>query len=207
MEKAHGSDWSEVVYSLHYFCNMASCRYLTFTNWHYFEQHMYNEHGHELTDLQMDMKLRCNFTTIPREPDYCPICNINIFTDLKLRSLFLKDSNKGKEREHALQPQRRVEVEDSEERSSSDSDESKMSYPIDDAEAQRQAKMISAKRRKLARHVGMHLKELAFLSIEGLRDTPRNRHFGPDSSVSETSSAEPKPDTESERGGLLSPTH
>ncbi|KAH7009786.1 hypothetical protein EDB80DRAFT_868314 [Ilyonectria destructans] len=205
MKKAHGSNWSEEVYALHYFCDMDSCSYPAFTNRDKFEQHMNGRHGHELTNAQMDMKLRCNFTTIPREPNYCPICNRNIFTGLKLRSQLLKKPNKGKEREHVPQPQRR-EVEDSEELPSSDSDEAIVSYRIDDAEAQRRAKLISAKRRKLARHVGIHLKELAFLSIRGLRHTPRNRDFGPDSSVSETSSTESKSDTESELGELISPT-
>lgn len=157
-------------------------------------------HSHELTDAQMSLKLGWNFLTRLRGPDYCPICNRDIFTGLKAGSQYLKKPNKGKERENAPESQQRVEVEDSEELSASDSDECIESYRIDDAEAQRQAKLVSAKRRKLARHVGRHLEELAFLSIRGLGRDPRPVEFESGSSVPEISSTESESDTESELG-------
>lgn len=200
MKKAHGSNWAEEVYSIHYYCNMDACGYITFTNRPKFERHMIDQHHHELTDAQMQVKLCLNFSASSRKQNHCPICNRNVLTSRELRPHLLKKPSKGKERKHVPQPQQRIEVEDSEELSSSDSDESTDSCRIDDAEAQHRAKLISVNRQKVARHVGRHLKELAFLSIRGLGHTPRPEEFEPESSVSELSSTESESDTESELG-------
>ncbi|KAH6972975.1 hypothetical protein BKA56DRAFT_734724 [Ilyonectria sp. MPI-CAGE-AT-0026] len=197
MKKAHGSNWSEEIYSLSYFCNMPSCGYVKFTSKNNYVQHMNDWHPRQLTEVQMDMKLELNFTTKSRQPDYCPICNRNIFTGLKLRSdFFLHKPNEGKEREPVPQPQRTVEVEYFDDPSTSESDETIESYRFDDAEAQRQAELLAPNRRKLARHVGRHLKELAFLSIRTLGLTARPVIFDSDSSVPEMPSTDSEAEAE-----------
>lgn len=173
MDEVHGCDWPQTIHKPRvWFCDFDDNEYSPFRTKEALWHHLSNGHPQaNISEPQKSLKTRLNVLSIARESNICPLCNENI-VNLNVVPRAKSHEAMGHSAPESRKRKRKVAFAASDDGSESDSSRSELDgQPALDA-------IDTAEATKIARHIGDHLKSLAFLSIrylDGAEDEEEER--------------------------------
>lgn len=162
MDDSHGCDWPQTIHKPRvWFCDFDDGEYSEFQTAEALRDHLSDSHPQaNFSESQISSKMRWNILSIVRKPNICPLCQEDIL------GLNVLPSSKIHEATHKTLsgPQSRKRKRKVLFAASDDEIESDSSCAEPDGASENDPRG-SADATKIARHIGNHLKSLAFLSI------------------------------------------
>lgn len=163
MDDFHGCDWPQTIHKPRvWFCDFDDGEYLEFQTAEALREHLSDAHNQAIfSESQMSSKMRWNNLSILRKPNICPLCHedimgLNVLPSSKVHKAMHKPLSEPQSRKR----KRKVFFAMSDDESDSSCAELDGASENDITE--------TAAATKVARHIGDHLKSLAFLSIRYL---------------------------------------
>lgn len=182
MDDSHSRHWPQEIHKPKvWFCDINDGEYLEFETSEHFREHLLKHHSPaSFTDAQMASKMRWNVLSLPRKRNTCPLCNEDI---IKLNvvgsSTKIKATDGANMETKKCRKKGRVVFAVSDDDNKSDDNEEKVHMASEDDAAE------TANEAKFSRHIGDHLKSLAFLSVRYLDEEPEDEDTHPHSKQSQ----------------------
>lgn len=172
MEEIHTAEWAESVHkSVVWFCDDESHPYCEFPHSKNLQHHFQSDHEGTYTPERIDLKLFQNNMNVPRAQNICPLCNQDILALFEQAGMSATAADKRK-RNIGDMSKITSQFQGADQESNSDSDFSSASLT-----SKRFREVGAVNRERISRHIGSHLKSLAFLSIRYLEEDESSETF------------------------------